>query len=460
MMDPYSIRTYSGFGRSQAAAGYQIEASSAAEIEAAYHLATTEGKRIAVRGAGRSYGDPNFAAEQMVLDLTPFKKVHSFDSESKVIDVEGGATLEDIWRFCLPKGAWLPVVSGTTRPTIGGALAMNIHGKNAFLKGTIGEHVLDMDVVAPSGTMRLTPEDPLFSVVVSGAGLLGVISRVRLQMKPVSSGMVRVEAAHFSNWADHFAAFERFEGDAEYVVSWVDGFSNGRGIIHAGWHEDGALASLLEASQDLPGRVFGVIPKGQVWRILKLLNNPVGIRSINAVKSISGKLIEHGKVKSQTLAAFNFLLDYVPDWERAYLPGGLIQCQYFVPKESASDVFPALLSRCRAEGLAPYLVVTKRHRPDKLPFVFQHAVDGYSIAMDFKVTDNNRSRLWKLAHTMGHEVLSVGGRFYLAKDSTLTAELFQQSIGDAAMERYRSAKAALDPSGILMSAQAQRLGLV
>ena len=460
MMDPYSIRTYSGFGRSQEAAGYRFAVSSAADIQTAYQVAATEGKQIALRGAGRSYGDPNFAAEQIVLDLTPFNRIHSFDLESKVIDVEGGATLEDIWRFCLPKGAWLPVVSGTTRPTIGGALAMNIHGKNALLKGTIGEHVLDLEVVAPSGTMRLTPEDPLFSVVVSGAGLLGVISRVRLQMKSVSSGMVRVEATHFSNWADHFTAFERFEGDAEYVVSWVDGFSTGRGIIHAGWHEEGAPSSLLEASQDLPARVFGVIPKDQVWRFLKLLNNPIGMRAINAAKSVSGKTIEHGKVKSQTLAAFNFLLDYVPDWERAYLPGGLIQCQYFVPKESASDLFPALLSMCRAEGLVPYLVVTKRHRPDKLPFVFQHAVDGYSIAMDFKVTEANRSRLWKLADTMSHEVLSMGGRFYLAKDSTLTAELFQQSIGARAMERFHTAKAALDPTGLLTNAQAQRLGLV
>ena len=42
-------------------------------------------------------------------------------------------------------------------------------------------------------------------------------------------------------------------------------------------------------------------------------------------------------------------------------------------------------------GLPSYLGVTKRHRPDK--FLLTHAVDGFSLAMDFKVTDGNRAKL-------------------------------------------------------------------
>lgn len=42
-------------------------------------------------------------------------------------------------------------------------------------------------------------------------------------------------------------------------------------------------------------------------------------------------------------------------------------------------------------GLPSYLGVTKRHRPDK--FLLTHAVDGFSLAMDFKVTNKNRAKL-------------------------------------------------------------------
>ena len=42
----------------------------------------------------------------------------------------------------------------------------------------------------------------------------------------------------------------------------------------------------------------------------------------------------------------------------------------------------------------PYLGVLKRHRP--YPFLMTHAVDGYSLALDFKVTKRNRLDNWFL----------------------------------------------------------------
>jgi FAD/FMN-containing dehydrogenase len=37
------------------------------------------------------------------------------------------------------------------RPTLGGCLAMNIHGKNNFRVGSIGDHVLDFDLLTTDG---------------------------------------------------------------------------------------------------------------------------------------------------------------------------------------------------------------------------------------------------------------------------------------------------------------------
>ena len=84
-------------------------------------------------------------------------------------------------------------------------------------------------------------------------------------------------------------------------------------------------------------------------------------------------------------------------------------------------MFREQLALCLKHGLPSYLAVMKRHRPDK--FLMTHSLDGYSLALDFKVNDKNRAKLWSLAQQMNRRVLEAGGRFYFAKDSTLTPEM-------------------------------------
>ena len=119
---------------------------------------------------------------------------------------------------------------------------------------------------------------------------------------------------NFGSWADQFDAFARFEGDAEYRVSWVDCFATGpargRGLFHAASHTEGPPATFLEAHQALPSKVLGIVPKSETWRALKLLNNRLGMRLVNAAKYAAGRHIEHGKATRQSLVAFSFLLDY------------------------------------------------------------------------------------------------------------------------------------------------------
>jgi decaprenylphospho-beta-D-ribofuranose 2-oxidase len=101
--------------------------------------------------------------------------------------------------------------------------------------------------------------------------------------------------------------------------------------------------------------------------------------------------------------------------------------------------------------------VMKRHRPDK--FLFSHAVDGYSLALDFKVTRRNWARLRELCHRMNDLVLAAGGRFYFAKDSTLRPSDVRAYMGEEALAKYRSFKEKLDPEGLLTSELARRLDL-
>lgn len=203
---------------------------------------------------------------------------------------------------------------------------------------------------------------------------------------------------------------------------------------------------------------MGLVPKSVVWRVLRGLNRRAGMRLLNGAKHHASRLLGNGKPHLQSLVAFSFLLDYVPNWRWAYLPGGFIQYQSFIPKEHAREVFRRQIAMQQEAGLESFLGVLKRHRPDR--FLFSHAVDGYSLALDFKVTQGNWPRLQALAHRMNDLVLEAGGRFYLAKDSTLRPSDARAYLGDATLERFARWKDVFDPERLLTSALAQRLELV
>ncbi len=179
------------------------------------------------------------------------------------------------------------------------------------------------------------------------------------------------------------------------------------------------------------------------------------MRFTNWGKYLSAKLLGNGKPHPQSLVGFSFLLDYVPGWRKAYLPGGFIQYQTFIPAEHAPRVFAEQVRLQQSAKLESFLGVMKRHIPD--PFLFSHGVDGYSLALDFKITDRNKTQVWSLAHEMNDLVLGAGGKFYLAKDSTLRPQDFQQSIGEAKFAEYTQLKLELDPDAILTSDMAKRL---
>lgn len=465
-LDPSRIVRLGGFGMANTADGYLFRPATIDQAIEVFQIARRAGRKVVLRGAGRSYGDAAIGPEAVVLDSTRMDRILSWDPVTGILEAEPGVTIERIWRHTLEDGWWPPVVSGTMATTMGGALAMNIHGKNAFRKGVFGEHCSEVDVMLPNGELRtLAKGEPDFHAFVGSAGLLGLAARVRLQMARVESGDLDVIPVSCSNWDEQFACFEEFEGSADYMVTWLDAFSKGRsagrGLFHAAWHAHGGPdreATLRPEHQDLPAAILGFLPKSAVWRKLRYATNKPGMKVLNAAKFVGGKLKGDGIRHRQSLVAFSFLLDYVPNWQRAYGRGGFIQYQCFVPRAAARLVFPKLFSMQQASGLVNFLSVMKLHRPD--PFLLTHGLDGYSLAMDFKRTEAGWPRLLELCRRMTDVVLDAGGRFYFAKDSTLRPEDVRRYVGADALERFRQWKASFDPEGLITSSLAERLRLL
>jgi FAD/FMN-containing dehydrogenase len=340
---------------------------------------------------------------------------------------------------------------------------MNIHGKNNFRTGPIGEHVLAFEALLPTGehiSCSPTHNAELFYGLISGAGLLGVFTSITLQLKHICSGDVAVEAWATPNLRATLDEMEPLKAEADYLVGWIDGTAGGRargrGQIHQAHYlppgADARPAQTLSLDyQVLPDTLFGLLPKSILWRFMRLGLNRAGLTAVNRAKHFAARRLSHHHRYRQSLVAFNFLLDYIPNWQNGYGRHGLLQYQSFVPRAQAAGAFEALLEMSQRRGQPSYLGVVKRHRPDL--FLLTHAVDGFSLALDFPVPDSARGRaeFAGLAREFDQIVLSAGGRFYLAKDSTLTPYAAAQYLGPAALARWRALKARCDPEELLQT---------
>ncbi|HET9137408.1 MAG TPA: FAD-binding oxidoreductase [Candidatus Kapabacteria bacterium] len=457
-----------GWGGAVASFGYVYRPTTLEGIQEVFQLARETGRKVTFRGSGRSYGDASSGAEHIILDLSRMNRILEWDPHSGIITMEPGVTIEQLWKYCIEDGWWPPVVSGTMFPTIGGCLGMNIHGKNNFKVGPIGDHVLSFDMFFPNGEVKhITPftEPELFYSCISSFGILGCFIRVTMQMKKVYSGLLHVKAYTSQNLHGQFEIFNKHIPESDYLVGWTDCFSTGkklgRSIVHqANYYnpdEDHFPKQTLRVERQLlPDTILGFIPKSIVWLLMRPFSNNVGMRLINSLRFLATKLPVIGKtIYEQSHAEFAFLLDYVPGWKRSYGKGGLIQYQSFVPKERAEEVFTKQIQLSQECGIVPYLGVFKRHRPDT--FLISHAVDGYSLALDYKVTAKNHNRLWELCSKMNEIVIEAGGRFYFAKDATLRPQDFKRFLGEETLAKLKALKEQYDPQSILQTDLSKRL---
>lgn len=400
------------------------------EVAEAMADANGRGLTVAHRGAGLSYGDAALNHAGAVVLTGALDQIVHFDAEAGVVRAQAGVTIRDLWHRVVGSGWWPPVVPGSMQATIGGCVAMNVHGKNNARAGCIGEHVIALTFLEAQGNIvELTAENDgeRMRTVIGAQGLNGTILDVTLRLKRVHSGFLEVRPIPARSLEEGLEELDRAAESNDYAVGWLDAFSSGRalgrGLVHAASHlpPDHALAARGTdvQSQQLPERILGVLPRAWTWRVVRPLTNNVGMRAINALKYIGGR----GRTRPhfQTHAAFHFLLDYVPNWKFVYRPGGLIQYQFFIPRLAAPYVFRQAIELQQRAGIPSFLAVLKRHRRDH--FAASYSVDGFSLALDFPVKRGTERQLAALCIEFDAMQAETGGHIYAAKDSVSRGQL-------------------------------------
>lgn len=415
-----------GFGLYNFCVSKVYRPASVEELAAVLADCRARGETPVFRGAGRSYGDAALNPAGPVVETTRLNAIRSLDPETGVVRAGAGLTLGELWRESIPRGFWPPVVTGTMHVTLGGAVAVNVHGKNGWKRGTIGDQLESVTLLRADGTLHeVRAGTPELADVVGNTRAADPVVEVALHLKKLRSGYLDVEGFATRDLASTLAGIDGAKDDWEYVVGWIDcgaaGRALGRGVLHVANEHPPAPGepSGFSVAEQLADVRTGPLPVPLLLLGLRLMARGPQMRLVNAGKFLAGRLAGRTRTR-QSLVAFSFLLDYLPGWNEAYRPGGFIQYQLFVPKEKAEEAFARALVLQQEAEVVSSLAVVKRHREDASPRGY--APDGFSLALDFPVTRGNADRLVRLCRAFDRVLLETGGRAYRAKDCVGSVE--------------------------------------
>ena len=408
---------------------------------------------LIARGMGRSYGDAAQNSGGLVIDGTSSSGLMELDIATGEVTALAGTTVDELIRWLVPLGWFVPVTPGTRSVTVGGAIAADIHGKNHHRKGSWCRHVGSLRLMIGDGTVLDVSQlnDPeLFWATAGGMGLTGVILDATFRMTPIETSWITVDTDRAADLDAVMALMADGDADYDYSVAWIDlvasGAGMGRSVLTRGRFARRDELGRRESKRPLEftdRELFGAppLPNG--------LLNPLTVRAFNEAWYRKSPRLRRDEL--QTIGQFFHPLDMIRDWNRMYGPRGCVQWQCVVPFERG-DVIEAAVRRISATNMSSFLAVLKLFGPgDAAPLSFP--TEGWTLALDIPVTPG----LERTLDDLDEQVVEAGGRLYLAKDSRMRPELLPRMY--PRVDEWRVVRDRVDPEGRFRSDLGRRLGL-
>jgi hypothetical protein len=177
--------------------------------------ARLDGLAVSISGSRHSMGGQQFGTGMVLIDMRGLNRVLSFDPAGRTIEAEAGIEWPELLGELSQRQARateqlgiFQKQTGADRLTLGGALSSNVHGRGLALKPIIND-VESFQLLDCEGQLcrcdRATNSE-LFRLAIGGYGLFGVITSLKLRLRP------RVKVRRVVEIADLEGIPQAFEG--------------------------------------------------------------------------------------------------------------------------------------------------------------------------------------------------------------------------------------------------------
>ncbi len=189
-----------------------------ADILARIASAKEDGRNISICGKRHAMGGQQFCDQQLLIDMSEYDSVIALDEKKGHIRVQAGISWPKLHTYLRKiNSTWTfrQKQTGADELSIGGALAANVHGRGLLFKPFIDD-VESFQLIDAEGIKECSREEnqELFSLVIGGYGLFGIVSEVTLRLKKRRSMLRSVEVTDVDNLIERFE--ERISAGYEY----------------------------------------------------------------------------------------------------------------------------------------------------------------------------------------------------------------------------------------------------
>jgi len=401
--------------------------------------AAKEGRPISISGAQHSMGGHTLYPGGLVLDMKPFREM-SLDVEHRLLQVDAGARWAAVIPYLDQHGFAVAVMQSNNDFTVGGSISVNCHGWQLNAP-PIASTVEGFRLVTATGAIlhcSRTENTELFSLVLGGYGLFGVILDVDLRVVP--NEFYRAESRRVKP-ADYVRVYDELTGPATDI-----GLAYGRiSVAPDSFLDDGLVVVFRRQAteksvqhtltDDPPGLLKRLVFRGSVgsdygknlrWR-LELLSGETGAG----------------------LLSRNQIMNEPADWYENRVPteSDILQ-EYFVPAAKLAAfvqvIKPVLLRRH-----PDLLNITLREvAPDPDTFLRYARERVFAVVMYFHQQHGPAAEaaMQDLTRDLIDAALDCGGAYYLPYRPHATLAQFERAYPMA--REFFARKRTYDPTDV------------
>jgi FAD/FMN-containing dehydrogenase len=405
--------------------------------------ARVEGLKVSIAGARHSMGGHTIYPSGIAIDMLPFNQI-IIDKENQRVRVGAGAVWSEIIKALDAERLSVAVMQSNNSFSVGGSLSVNCHGWQ-FGKPPIASTVESFRLMKANGeivTCSRSESPELFSLVLGGYGLFGVILDAELRVVP--NERYRLEQFIVPT-EESLLTFEKTVLDKPDVTMVYARM----GIVPGDFLNE-VILNVLYRDPPPDGKLPVLSEKGMAAIRRSLFRGSVGSDYGKKLRWEAETLLQP-HLSQRHFSRNQLLNEGVETFQNRTKANTDILHEYFVPKTGLVQFIDDLKLIIPAHKADLLNVTVRNVDEDKDTFLRYADQPMFAFVMLFNQprTETGDKAMQKLTEELIDAALANGGRYYLPYRLHATVEQFEKAYPQA--DEFLRLKHKYDPDGIFQN---------